>query len=221
MRKIILLAVLGLSLGLIWIGYSTSYVMSAQDTLGKEVDDIQISIRLNKTRFTKKEPIVLDLQITNVMRVGSGKKAYDTYIPWVLSRPSTFYEVHAVDENGKDRIICGGEGKDCSLEVLHLPPGHFCGYRLTCGSKGVGDRPDLRPGKYRLYAVFKNSYAKLPGPGISIDIRRLTTQERRELSEALTREIKRIERENNKLGQSSLWVGKVFSDSETIEIVQQ
>jgi hypothetical protein len=118
-----------------------------------------------------------------------------------------------VDENGRDQIVSGGEGKNVSVEVLHLPPGHFCGYRLTCGSKGIGGRPDLEPGRYKLYGVFKNGYAKLPGPGLAgpsvyIDTRRRT-------------EWRRIERENEKLGENSLWVGQVFSESTIIEVVEQ
>jgi hypothetical protein len=178
--------------------------MPTPEVLGREVEGIKVSLRLNKTRFVNGEPIVVDLEIANVLRVGAGE-GYDTYIPWVLSRPSRMYEIHAVDEDGKDQVICGGTGKDVSVEVLHLPPGHFCGYRLTCGSKGYGGHADIEPGRYQVYG----------------DIRGLTTEERKKLGEDLGKELKRIERENQKLGENSLWVGQLFSESVTIEVVQQ
>ncbi|MHC4889374.1 MAG: hypothetical protein ACYTEO_07935 [Planctomycetota bacterium] len=220
MNRMVLLVMVALSLGLIWISYSAVCAMPTPEVLGREVDGIKVSLRLNKTRFVNGEPIVVDLEIANVLRVGAGE-GYDTYIPWVLSRPSRMYEIHAVDEDGKDQVICGGTGKDVSVEVLHLPPGHFCGYRLTCGSKGYGGHADIEPGRYQVYGVFKNSRVKLPGPGVSIDIRGLTTEERKKLGEDLGKELKRIERENQKLGENSLWVGQLFSESVTIEVVQQ
>jgi len=220
MSRMVLLVMVALSLGLIWISYSAVCAVPTPGVLGREVDGIKVSLRLNKTRFVNGEPIVVDFEIANVLRVGAGE-GYDTYIPWVLSRPSRMYEIHAVDENGKDQVICGGTGKTCGLEILHLPPGHFCGYRLTCGSKGYGGLADIGPGRYQVYGVLKNSHVKLPGPGDNSDIRGLTTEERKRLGEDLVKEWKRIERENQKLGENSLWVGQVFSESVTIEVIQQ
>ncbi len=191
------------------------------DRVGAEVEGIRVSLKLETVRIAEGELLTLDLQIKHPIRPQDGKR-YETYIPWVLSRPSTLYEIRAVNEQGEDRIIFGGHGKDAHMEVLHLPPGHFCGYSLQFVPKGFRASRNLEAGEYKLYAVFRNAQAKIPGPAYSLttsQVEQLTGEQRNRLARNLSSELKRVETENDKLGNGTLWMGEAFSQMITLEVV--
>lgn len=222
MKKTMLSILVVLSMLLLGMNARVFSTAAEQDLFGKEVDGIQISLHVKNTRVPEGQPLELDLQITNVARDDQSKR-FDTYIPWIVDRPSNLYEIRAVDAHGNDINIYGGCGMDAYPEVLHLLPGCFCGYSLSFQpERGFQGKKNLSAGKFKLYAVFQNTHPKLPGPLVNIaqeQIDRLTKEQRAEFDKSLSREAERLERENAKLGKGSLWIGKAFSEKVTVEIV--
>ena len=82
----------------------------------------------------------------------------------------------------------------------------------------------MPPGKYQMYAIFKNQHTGVPGPAISMtmeQIAELSEEQRAEWHKGVDRQLRHIERERARLDDHELWTGRVFSEKVAMEILER